>query len=305
MYSSHKHYQYGTQNNAYYRMPNEYQLIKDIQKAINAEFSAIACYENLAYMAPTNDVKQRIIEIQQDEKRHFEEFSNIYKQLTGQQPTYQIIEECPEYYKAGIEFAFKDEQKAVDFYLDIADQTKDSFIKDRFIRAAADEQNHAVWFMYFVLNVTDSFKVSRQVENYEAKGALSAITLIFSQMLTYALQDEYLAQARYDNILETFGDIPTFTRIKQAEMRHISALLPLFERYQVPLQEDISQNFVTTPESIKKAFGAGVQGEIENISMYERFLSYDLPADVSVVFQQLRNASLNHLAAFERGLARC
>ncbi|MBM7573279.1 ferritin family protein [Aquibacillus albus] len=304
MYFNHHSYHYGTQNNAYYRMPNETQLINDIQKAINAEYSAIACYEHLANMAPTNDLKERILEIQQDEKRHFQEFSSIYKHLTGQQPTYKIIEECPENYKAGIEFAFKDEQEAVDFYLDIADKTNDPFIKDRFRCAAADEQNHAVWFMFFISKLTDSMGVIRQVENYGAKGALSTTTLTFPQMLTYALQDEYLAQARYDNILGTFGDIPTFSRIKQAEKRHISALLPLFERYQVILPEDISQNFITTPESIKTSYAAGVQGEIDNIAMYDKFLSFELPVDIRTVFQQLRNASFNHLTAFERGLAR-
>ena len=123
-------------------------------------------------------------------------------------------------------------------------------------------------------------------------------------MLTFALQDEYLAQTRYDNILRTYGDIQTFTRIKQAELRHISALLPLFERYQVPIPEDISQNFVTTPESIKAAYAGGVQGEIDNIAMYDKFLLFELPVDMRTVFQQLRNASVNHLAAFERGLAR-
>ncbi|MFZ3578320.1 ferritin-like domain-containing protein [Virgibacillus sp. DJP39] len=78
-------------------------------------------------------------------------------------------------------------------YLDIANQAKDPFIKDRFRHAAADEQNHADWFMFFISNVTDSIKVSRQVENYGAKVALTDTTLTFSQMLTYALQDEYLA----------------------------------------------------------------------------------------------------------------
>lgn len=123
-------------------------------------------------------------------------------------------------------------------------------------------------------------------------------------MLTYALQDEYLAQARYNNIIGTFGNIRTFVQIKEAELRHISALLPLFERYQVTVPTDISQNFVTTPENLKAAYAAGVQGEIDNISMYERFLSMNIPNDVRNVFSQLRNASLNHLAAFERGLAR-
>ncbi|WP_425290478.1 ferritin-like domain-containing protein [Bacillus mycoides] len=122
-------------------------------------------------------------------------------------------------------------------------------------------------------------------------------------MLTYALQDEYLAQARYDNILENLGYIRTFVQIKEAELRHINALLSLFERYQVTVPDDESQSFVTTPESIKAAYAAGVQGEIDNISMYERFLSLNIPNDVRTIFSQLRNASLNHLAAFKRGLA--
>lgn len=291
-------------NNAYYRMPNDNLLVNDIQKAINAEYSAVGCYEKLAKMAPTNEEKNKIFEIQNDEKRHLEEFSEIYTNLTGRKPSYQIIEECPDEYRAGMEFAFKDEQEAVDFYLDIADQAKEQFIKERFRRTAADEQNHAIWFLYFFQKNTQITHTNRQTQNYGAEAALSAATLSLPQMLTYALQDEYLAQARYDNILGNFGYIRTFAQIKEAEMRHINALIPLFERYQVTLPADESQSFVTTPESIKAAYAAGVKGEIDNISMYERFLTLNIPTDVRTVFTQLRNASMNHLAAFERGLAR-
>lgn len=283
---------------------NDSQLVNDIQKTINAEYSAVICYEKLAKMAPAKDESERIFEIQKDEQRHLEEFSRIYTNLTGKKPNYQIIEECPDNYRAGIEFAFKDEQEAVDFYLDIADRAKDSIIKERFRRAAADEQNHAVWFMFFISKNPKITHSNRQTQNYGAEGALNASTLTLPQMLTYALQDEFLAQARYDNILENFGYIRTFAQIKEAELRHINALLPLFERYQVPVPDDDSQLFVTTPESIKTAYAAGVQGEIDNISMYERFLTLNIPNDVRTVFTQLRNASLNHLAAFERGLAR-
>ncbi|GAA0498176.1 hypothetical protein GCM10008986_26550 [Salinibacillus aidingensis] len=294
----------GTQYNAYNLVQTDTHLLADIQKAIHGEYSAIACYASLAEMAPAKDVKEKIVEIRQDEKRHFEEFSHIYTNLSGQSPDYTITEECPENYRAGIEFAFKDEQETVDFYLDIADRADDPYIKDRFRRAAADEQNHAVWFMFFISKLRNRDIEHRQIENFGAKGALGAAALTLPQMLTYALQDEYLAQARYENVLATFGDIRTFTQIKEAERRHIQALLPLFERYQVPLPQNIAQSFVSTPDSIKAAYQAGVQGEIENISMYDRFLAYNLPFDVRTVFQQVRNASVNHLAAFERGLAR-
>lgn len=147
-------------------------------------------------------------------------------------------------------------------------------------------------------------KIPRQIENYGAKGALNVSSLSLPEMLIYALQDEYLTQARYNNIIGTFSNIRTFVQIREAELRHISALLPLFERYQVPLPNNISQSYISTPENLKAAYAAGVQGEIDNISMYERFLSLNIPNDVRIVFSQLRNASLNHLAAFERGLTK-
>ncbi|WP_078435511.1 ferritin family protein [Metabacillus halosaccharovorans] len=302
MYTYNSTYQFAPFHNGYHRNTNDTKLLKDIQKAINAEYSAISCYEKLAELAPNQEVRKQILEIQKDERRHLEEFSRIYTNVTGKQPTYKISEECPGKFTEGIEFAFKDEQEAVDFYLDIADQAQDPFIKERFRRAAADEQNHAVWFLFFLQKINK--KLDRQGENYGAKGALSASTLTLPSMLTYALQDEYLAQARYKNILETFGNIRTFARIKEAELRHISALLPLFERYKVSIPKDNSSSYVTTPPNIKSAYSAGVQGEIENIAMYEKFISQDIPNDVKAVFTQLRNASLNHLEAFKRGQAR-
>lgn len=135
--------------NGYFRVQNDTQLVDDIQKAINGEYSAIACYEQLAKMSTKQDERDQILEIRADEKRHFEKFSSIYTKLTGTKPTPKIIEECPKTYKAGLEFSLKDEQKTVDLYLDIADQAQDPFIKETFRRAAADEQNHAVWFLYF------------------------------------------------------------------------------------------------------------------------------------------------------------
>ncbi|WP_318247303.1 DUF2202 domain-containing protein [Halobacillus litoralis] len=141
-------------------------------------------------------------------------------------------------------------------------------------------------------------------QTFGAKGALNDDSLTFPKALTYAMQDEYLAQARYDDILNTFGSIRTFEQIKQAELRHINALTVLFQRYQIPLPENDAANYVTTPTTVKEAYSQGVQGEIDNIAMYEKFLTYELPSDARIVFTQLRNASLNHLAAFERGASR-
>jgi rubrerythrin len=133
----------------YYSDPRQTNLTSDIQRAINGEYSAIACYQQLAQLAPTKEEREQILEIRQDEMKHFQIFSQIYTQLTGQSPTPQIIETCPNDYRKGLQFALKDEQETVDFYLDIADKAQTPYMKEHFRRAAADEQNHAVWFLYF------------------------------------------------------------------------------------------------------------------------------------------------------------
>jgi rubrerythrin len=129
--------------------PGTDQLTQDIAKAINGQYSAIACYTKLAEMAPTNEERKQILEIRKDEIDHYQVFSQIYVAMTGIQLSPQITETCPSVYKEGLMFALKDEQNTVDFYLDIADKSQDPFISEKFKRAAADEQNHAVWFLFF------------------------------------------------------------------------------------------------------------------------------------------------------------
>ncbi|GAB6991987.1 ferritin-like domain-containing protein [Paenibacillus pini] len=132
----------------YYR--TDTVLASDIEHAINGEYSAITCYEQLARLAPNEEERSKILEIRNDEIRHFHVFAQIYTTLTGRQPTPHLLEKCPTEYFEGINFAFKDEQKTVDFYLDIADKAIDPYMKEQVKRAAADEQNHAVWFLYFI-----------------------------------------------------------------------------------------------------------------------------------------------------------
>ncbi|WP_442594105.1 ferritin-like domain-containing protein [Neobacillus sp. D3-1R] len=131
-----------------YRQTNK--LINDLEKAINGEFTAVQCYSQLVQMAPTDMERRRIMEIRKDEKRHLRQFSTIYKMLTGKDAAPQLKEGCPNVYVNGLHFAFVDEQETVDFYLDIAENTSDSYIKETFKRASADEQNHAVWFLHFL-----------------------------------------------------------------------------------------------------------------------------------------------------------
>jgi len=281
MYPNQYYYHYAPQHNSTYPMLNDTQLVNDIQKAINAEYSAVACYEKLAKMAPTEDEKNRILEIQKDEIRHLEEFSKIYSNLTGRNPSYQIIEDCPDNYRAGIEFAFKDEQEAVDSYLEIADKANDLMIKERFRRSAADEQNHAVWFLYFFSKSPDL--THKQAQNYDYPDILHPPALTPPQML-----GENLTKSIFDNFLGNFNFINnTFGRL--------NTLLPFFGNNWVPFSNDESQLFVTNSENNKIAYAVRSRGEKDNISMYESFMAFNIPTDnFPPFFTQLYNDSLNH-----------
>lgn len=133
-----------------YRQQANQQFVQNIAKAIDGEYSATVCYEQLVRQAPTNEERKQIREIRADEMRHLQMFSNVYQSLTGSQHRPQMTETCPSMYREGLRAAFKDEQKTVDFYLDLAEQATTPSIRRQIRRAAADEQNHAVWFLYFL-----------------------------------------------------------------------------------------------------------------------------------------------------------
>lgn len=126
------------------------QFLVDLVKAINGEYNAIRFYEHLAQLAPNEDVKKRILEIRKDEMRHYQGFAYMYTSLTGQHPSPQITEPLPLNFKSGILTAFKDEQEAVEFYHRVARQYTIPYISNQFSSNALDEQNHAVWFLFFI-----------------------------------------------------------------------------------------------------------------------------------------------------------
>ncbi|MBT2663139.1 DUF2202 domain-containing protein [Bacillus sp. ISL-45] len=141
--------------------------------------------------------------------------------------------------------------------------------------------------------------------DFGAKGALQDTSVTMDEALVYAIQDEYLAQARYDAVIGKYGSIRPFRNIKAAEQQHISALVTLFQKYNKQIPEDNAKQYASVPGTLKEAFNEGVQGEIDNIAMYDKLKTIpSLPEDVKAVFTQLGNASKNHLRAFQRGAGR-
>jgi len=136
----------------------------------------------------------------------------------------------------------------------------------------------------------------------EAVGSTAAIAdteYSLGEMLTYAIEDEYLAQTEYNVIMEEYGIQKPFSNIIKAEARHISLLLPLLEQYDVAVPEKDWDSLLEVPDSLEASYKIAVTAEEKNIAMYASFLKKELPDDVKAVFENLMNASENHLRAFQ------
>lgn len=138
------------------------------------------------------------------------------------------------------------------------------------------------------------------LEGYGATGALADKELTIMDMLTYAVQDEYLAHAEYAKIMEIFDVQKPYSNISLSEETHLSHLKEVYASYDLEFPADTASEHLIVPTSLLEAAKTGVQAEIDNIAMYEKFLTYDLPDNVYSVFVILRDGSKNHLKAFQK-----
>ncbi|TJY59843.1 DUF2202 domain-containing protein [Sinimarinibacterium sp. CAU 1509] len=119
--------------------------------------------------------------------------------------------------------------------------------------------------------------------------------------LLEALDDEYRAWATYDQVIADFGPERPFINIRDAEARHIQALLPLFERYGIPVPNNPWRGKLPHYPDLQSACAAGVTAEIENAALYDRLNAATTRPDILDVFARLRDASQErHLPAFQR-----
>jgi hypothetical protein len=135
---------------------------------------------------------------------------------------------------------------------------------------------------------------------YGAEGALSDEDLSIMDMLTYAVQDEYLAHGEYIAIMDEFGTQNPYSNIADSEENHLAYLEEVYLSYGLEFPDDTSEGHIVMPEDLLEAAETGVKAEIDNIAMYEKFLSYELPDNVKEVFTALMNGSENHLLAFQK-----
>jgi len=142
------------------------------------------------------------------------------------------------------------------------------------------------------------------LEGYGAIGADNDEDPSLTDMLMYAVQDEYLAHGEYLAIIEKFGDQRPYTNIIKAEETHLSLLREIYESYELDFPSDDSAEHIIVPDDLLEAAKTGVQAELDNIAMYEKFLSLEIPEDVEAVFNELKNGSESHLLAFQKQVDR-
>lgn len=142
------------------------------------------------------------------------------------------------------------------------------------------------------------------LEGYGAKGALADSDLTVNDMLMYAVQDEYLARGEYLAIIDKFGSQIPYANIVKSEETHLAFLEEVYNSYGIEFPSDTSADHIIIPEDLLEAAKTGVQAEIDNIAMYELFLSYDLPENVYEVFNALKKGSDSHLLAFQKQVDR-
>lgn len=124
------------------------------------------------------------------------------------------------------------------------------------------------------------------------------------EMLQYALEDERLAQAEYAAIMEAFDVTRPFSNIEKAEITHEAAVIGLYEARDLQVPDFDASAYTVLPDTLEEIYQIGIEAEINNIAMYEKFLEQDLDDDIRLVFEALRDGSIKHLQAFENAASR-
>ena len=126
-----------------------------------------------------------------------------------------------------------------------------------------------------------------------------------ANILLDALEDERKAEATYAAVIEKFGPVRPFSNIIEDEQRHAAALERQLARLGIDVPPDPWTGKVAAPASLAQACESAVQGEIENIALYDRLIPMvDDPA-ARQVMENLQAASRErHLPAFRQCLER-
>lgn len=141
MYPQYDFYYWTTTNFKNYK-----KFIKDLEKAIADERTAIDLYQRLYEIAPTEIAKYSIKTALKDEKQHNRELTHLYLQLTGKKPDIKVESVPFHHFYDGLQKAFLNQVEAFEFYKEMYLSTYYQPIRDLLYSIQHDEIEHATLF---------------------------------------------------------------------------------------------------------------------------------------------------------------
>lgn len=147
---AHDNFFRATQMDKSYKTLNE--ALDLVKKAIQGEREDELFYDYLISVAPTNEEKDIIASIRDDERKHNKYFREIYAFYTGEgvPSASNVTFEKPQSYIAGISKAKFGELGAVERYRDIRAGLPDRYYRDMVFEILTDELKHAHKYDYIL-----------------------------------------------------------------------------------------------------------------------------------------------------------
>lgn len=142
MYFPYAYYRQEMQETSYKSLD---EALKLIEQAVSGEREDELFYDYLISVAPTQQEKDIIISIRDDERKHNRMFRMIYQAFTGktiQSPT-EVKFQKPNSYIEGVEKALLGELKAVEKYRNIRAGLPSRYYRDMVFEILTDELKHA------------------------------------------------------------------------------------------------------------------------------------------------------------------
>lgn len=142
----HPYFNSENEENSFRSNEEEQEILAAILTAIKREASAYNLYYRLAYEAPTVQEQQDLLRSLEEKQDLVTNFSHLYIELTGSEPTFQMEHIPYEGYENGVQRAFEIEAECFSEYKRCCTLTNQPEVLEVFESALANEQEVASRF---------------------------------------------------------------------------------------------------------------------------------------------------------------
>ncbi|WP_227763152.1 ferritin-like domain-containing protein [Zhaonella formicivorans] len=121
-----------------------------IHHAIMDEMNDAAYYREMAKMAPDYEARELLTSMSDDETRHAEQFTEVYRAMTGKQPSPMQHHPMVSGYKEALKHRFHAETGAYKKYKEYYLCSENMKLRNIFFDAMHDEARHAMYLQYLM-----------------------------------------------------------------------------------------------------------------------------------------------------------